>query len=90
MLGYIVYSLLMQHLLSVSASVYNMFVQLGTIVYSQIYRDDDKPFCELFSIDCICPLTTNCRQAWKPRPHCHRGHEHLYLRSYVRFSATLA
>ncbi|KAK1218088.1 hypothetical protein PQX77_019246 [Marasmius sp. AFHP31] len=28
---------------TVSASVYNMFVQLGAIVYAQIYRNEDKP-----------------------------------------------
>ncbi|KAJ8084643.1 hypothetical protein PM082_003417 [Marasmius tenuissimus] len=28
---------------TISASVYNMFVQLGAIVYAQIYRNEDKP-----------------------------------------------
>ena len=30
---------------TISASIYNMFVQTGSIVASNIYRNDDKPLC---------------------------------------------
>lgn len=53
---------------SVSASAYNMFVQMGSIVSSQVYRDSDKPYYNTGNrvlLGIIC-LNLICFAATKP------------------------